>query len=133
MRSFLVLLISGCLSTLASGAEDGALTGHRHRVLISSDIGGTDPDDVQSMVHLFVYADRFDLEGLVSSPYGEGRKEHILKVVDAYETDYPNLITYSDKYPSPDALRALCKQGALDLPAHAHVGRVRHVDQEASR
>ncbi len=68
--------------------EDGALHGHRHRVLVSTDIGGTDPDDFQSMVHLLVYADCFDLEGLVSSPFGPGRKSDILTVIEHYERDY---------------------------------------------
>src|ERR687889_641998 len=85
----------------------GALDGVRHRVLVSTDIGGTDPDDQQSMVHLLLYADVFDLEGLVSSPYGPGRASHILAVIDRYEQDYPNLRTYSARYPTPDALRAI--------------------------
>ena len=42
--------------------------------IVSTDIGGTDPDDFQSMVHFLVYADMFDVEGLVSSPYGPGRR-----------------------------------------------------------
>lgn len=89
----------------------------RPRVLISTDIGGTDFDDFQSMVHLLVYADRFEIEGLVSSPTGgPGRKADILKVLDCYTRDYPNLKTYSDKYPPPDALRVLCKQGAIHPP-----------------
>ena len=54
-------------------SDTGALAGRRHRVLVSTDIGGTDPDDFQSMAHLLVYADCFDIEGLVSSPYGPGR------------------------------------------------------------
>jgi len=33
-------------------------------------------DDFQSMVHLLLYADTLEIEGLVSSPYGPGRKEH---------------------------------------------------------
>src|SRR5262245_56041743 len=86
----------------------------RPRGLVSSDIGGTDPDDFQSMVHLLVHADDFDLEGLVSSPYGPGRKEHILQVIDRYARDYPNLKTHSSRYPTPDALRAMTKDGALD-------------------
>ena len=46
------------------------------RVLISTDIGGTDPDDNQSMIHLLMYANEFDIEGLISSPsYGSGSKE----------------------------------------------------------
>lgn len=32
----------------------GALDGHRYRVVVSTDLGGTDPDDFQSMVHLLV-------------------------------------------------------------------------------
>ena len=74
------------------------------------------------MVHLFAYADSFDLEGLVASPYGLGRKEHILKVVDAYALDYPNLISHSGNYPTPDSLRAICKQGALELADQSGVG-----------
>jgi hypothetical protein len=37
----------------------------RPRVIVSTDIGGTDPDDFQSMVHLLVYADSLELEGLI--------------------------------------------------------------------
>jgi hypothetical protein len=90
---------------------DGAIAGHRHRVVVSTDIGGTDPDDFQSMVHLLVYADIFDLEGLISSPFGPGRKSDILKVIDLYEQDFKNLKSYSDKYPTADTLRAITKQG----------------------
>jgi hypothetical protein len=85
----------------------------RPRVIVSTDIGGTDPDDFQSMVHFLVYADMFDIEGLISSPYGPGRREHILQVIDRYEIDYPNLKTYSERYPTPGALRSLAKQGAI--------------------
>ena len=91
----------------------------RHRVVISTDIGGTDPDDFQSMVHLLVYADVLDIEGLISSPYGPGRKEHILEVIDCYDKDYKNLRTYSDEYPSADALRSLTKQGETETAPYA--------------
>lgn len=50
------------------------------------------------MVHLLVYADSFDIEGLISSQFGPGRKEHILQVIDYYERDYANLKTYSTQY-----------------------------------
>lgn len=95
----------------------------RYRVVVSSDIGGTDPDDFQSMAHLLLYAGTLDLEGIVSSPYGPGRLEHILEVIDRYEKDYPNLKTWSDRYPTPDALRAISKQGAIDSPGNAGYGR----------
>lgn len=94
--------------------EGGALAGNRYRVLISSDIGGSDDDDRQSMVHYLVYSDLFDTEGLVSSPPHAGRARHFLEVIDHYEKDYPNLRTHSDRYPTPDHLRSLVKQGATD-------------------
>jgi hypothetical protein len=88
----------------------------RPRVIVSSDIGGTDFDDFQSFVHLLVYADAIDLEGMIASPWGaaRNRKENILKIIDRYAVDYPNLRTYSDRYPTPDNLRALTKQGGSD-------------------
>jgi hypothetical protein len=100
-------------SSPAFAAESADPAIHR-RVLVSSDIGGTDPDDYQSMAHLLVYADAMDLEGLISSPYGPGRKKHLLEVIDAYEQDFPKLKTWSGDYPAPPRLRAIAKQGALD-------------------
>jgi len=99
---------------LPAFASTNAPADLRPRVIVCSDIGGTDFDDFQSMIHLFVYADAFDIEGLISSPYGPGRKEHILKVIDDYARDYPNLKTYSTNYPTPEVLRAITKQGAID-------------------
>lgn len=121
----LVLIISGlCFSHVQLvTANQRASDDQRHRVLVSTDIGGTDPDDFQSMVHLLVYADRFDIEGLISSPFGPGRKSHILEVIDRYEQDYPNLKTYSAKYPTPASLREITKEGALESPGAAGVGK----------
>ena len=115
MRLLLILLSAVCLAAQSDSQQ-------RHRVLISSDIGGTDPDDIQSMIHMLLYADVFDLEGIVSSPYGPGRLQHILRVIDLYQQDYPNLKTYSNRYPTPDALRAISKQGAFDGPGSTGVG-----------
>ncbi|MGA1016306.1 MAG: nucleoside hydrolase-like domain-containing protein, partial [Limisphaerales bacterium] len=87
----------------------------RPRVMVSTDIGGTDPDDIQSMVHLLLYADVLDLEGIVSSPYGPGRRKHILQAIDAYEKDFPRLIVSQSAYPEPEFLRSITHQGATDL------------------
>jgi hypothetical protein len=103
--------------------EGGALAGHRPRVIVSTDIGGTDPDDFQSMVHLLLYADVLDLEGLISSPYGPGRREHIVEVIDRYQQDYANLKSHSARYPTPDALRAMTKQGAIESPGQTGIGK----------
>ena len=99
----------------------GALAGERHRVVVSTDIGGTDPDDFQSMVHLLVYADVLEIEGLIASPYGPGRKEDILRVIDCYEQDYPSLQSHSKQYPTPDQLRSITKQGEVERAPYAGV------------
>jgi len=120
--SVLLLGLSCCVAWCDATETADTPVEPRRRVIVSTDIGGTDPDDFQSMVHLLVYADCFDIEGLISSPYGPGRKEHILQVIGLYERDYPQLKTYSDKYPAPDALRAVAKQGAIDSAGYAGFG-----------
>lgn len=119
--AMLALLLAGLAAT--ARADAGALAGVRHRVIVSTDIGGTDFDDFQSLVHVLLYADVLDLEGLISSPYGAGRKEHILQVLDHYAHDYPTLRTHSERYPTPDALRALTKQGETETAPYAGVRR----------
>lgn len=83
------------------------------RILVSSDIGGTDPDDFQSMIHLMMYSDLFQIEGLVSSPYGDGRKKHFLDMIDLYEKDFPKLTTHNKNLAKPNDLRKVCKQGTI--------------------
>lgn len=102
------IAIVGCMLTPdIHGAEPT-----RSRVIISTDIGGTDPDDNQSVAHALMYTDRFDLEGLVSSPsYGNGSKEEILRMIALYEKDFPVLSKHIEGLMSPDALRAITKQG----------------------
>lgn len=113
------------LMALASHGEGdaplphGALAGERYRVIVSTDIGGSDNDDFQSMVHLLVYADTMDVEGLISSPPKGGRSKHAYEVIDAYEADYPQLVRSTKSYPAPDKLRAMVKQGAVDSAPEA--------------
>jgi hypothetical protein len=82
------------------------------RILVSTDIGGTDPDDNQSMAHLLMYSDLFDIEGLVSSPsYGDGKKEEIWRMISLYEKDLPKLKKHKKEFLSPNYLRSITKQG----------------------
>lgn len=81
------------------------------RMIVMSDIGGSDPDDTQSMVHLLVSLDRMELEGFISQhawvPYGNGAVTLINQVIDAYEEVYPNLQVHSNKFPTASYLRLL--------------------------
>ncbi len=84
------------------------------RIIISSDIGGSDPDDYQSLIHYLLYTDIVESEGILSSPPYAGRKEHIIATLKAYREDYPNLIRWGD-YPRYEELVKLTYQGALEV------------------
>ena len=101
-----------CLAMLLGGCAAPERPQPRHRVLVSTDIGGTDPDDNQSMAHLLMFSDCFETEGLVSSPsFGDGSKEEILCMIDLYERDLPVLRRRFPALAEPAALRAVTKQG----------------------
>lgn len=100
------LIIGGCKTNTENQIAA------KPRILISTDIGGTDPDDNQSMIHFLMYSDQFETEGLVSSPsYGFGTKQDILDMIALYEKDLSKLIMHSSEFPLPDSLRAVTKQG----------------------
>ena len=87
----------------------------RHRIIISSDIGGTDPDDNQSMAHLLMYSDELELEGLISSPsFGSGSAKEIYRMIDVYAQDLPVLSQHINGLMTPEQLRPLVKQGRTD-------------------
>jgi len=88
------------------------------RLLITTDIGG-DPDDQQSLVRLLLYANEFDIEGLLASASGTPgelgeavvRPDLIRAQLDAYAQVRASLLRHSSAYPTADALRAVVKSG----------------------
>lgn len=79
-------------------------------------------DDMNSFLHLLLYANDVDIEGLVLSSscfHYEGDPEAgiepkrwaggdwMWEYLDAYEEAYPNLVVHDPAYPTPDALRAV--------------------------
>ncbi|CAN5433313.1 hypothetical protein BH23BAC1_BH23BAC1_10450 [soil metagenome] len=109
-----VLAITILITSTMAVAQNGVLSGNKLRILVSTDIGGKDEDDDQSMVHLLMYSDLFDIEGIISSPPYDGRAKNILKVIDVYEHDYPKLKKISSTYPSVQHLKNIVKQGATE-------------------
>lgn len=106
----LILIAAFCIAVSSVGAQNPV--SEKPRILISTDIGGTDPDDNQSMAHLLMYSDLFTIEGLVSSPsYGNGSKEEILRMIDLYEKDLPTLKKHNKNLAEPAYLRSVAKQG----------------------
>ena len=103
-----------CSLILLAACSLSTNTQVKPRILISTDIGGTDPDDNQSMIHLLMYADLFEIEGLVSSPYGKGTTSEIHRMIDLYQSDLDKLQKHSLGFPPADSLRKVVKQGSKD-------------------
>lgn len=64
----------------------------KQRLIVTTDLGGADPDDKQSLIHLLVCADRMDIEGIISSNAwvdDPDRTSDITEVIDCYADAYP--------------------------------------------
>ncbi len=91
----------------------------RFRIIVSSDfppfpVTNSDPDDVQSIVRFLLYANEFDVEGLIASAGTFGmnaEKKNILAVLDEYDKVDDNLMKHDKNYPSADELRVVTYEG----------------------
>ena len=110
---YLVLSVASCEESAPDGSRSLPVPTEKPRIVISTDLGGSDEDDVQSLIHYLTYADRFDTEGFISSPPGDGRSRDIQKVIDAYAHDWQWLNCHS-RFPHARTLKPLVKQGAVD-------------------
>ena len=121
-----IIAILAFISTTTAKAEHNydcqKTNSQKQRILISSDIGGTDPDDNQSVADLLMYSNEFDIEGLVSSPsFGNGNKREILRMIDVYEKDLPILNKHISGLMTPEELRPLVKQGRQSEANHENL------------
>lgn len=91
---------------------------NNNRVIITTDIGGTDPDDQQSMIHLLLCANDIDIEGIVcqmafvKSPIGVNVVNDIL---DSYSQIESNLRIHDSGYPTSEYLRNITKAGQTEV------------------
>ncbi len=115
----LVLLLPFLALPLSSFATTSQ--SDKPRLLILTDIGG-DPDDIQSLRRLLLYANEFRIEGLIATathgPKGHRQvgvyttmEHHIYEAIDDYEKVVDNLSRHRDGYPSAARLRSLVKTG----------------------
>ncbi len=86
----------------------------KQRVIVTTDLGGTDPDDIQSMIHFLLCADRMDVEGLVSAQVwmdDPDKTKYIRRVVEQYAEVFPNLKRHAAGYPEADYLLSVTMPG----------------------
>lgn len=94
----------------------------KRRVIVSTDIGGGDFDDVQSMIHFLLYLDMFDVEAIISSMPRPGNF-YWKEILRAYRRDYVNLSFHSADYPTPRELKRLYKLGSTSkFPGNSNRG-----------
>lgn len=75
------------------------------RIIVMTDIGPAEvePDDNESAVRLLSYADRFEIEGIITTvgwncdPYPDEWAEYLTRVVDGYRIDVGNLMKRSNQ------------------------------------
>ena len=135
----LLVMVASISMTPAALAHDDS----QPRLVVLTDIssltaGVAEPDDGQSLIRLMLYANEFDIEGLIAtSNLGHGQKTRpdlIRQVVDAYEKVRPNLLLHDPRYPPAEVLRGCIKAGqevaGPKVPVEASVGEGK--DTEAS-
>lgn len=86
----------------------------RQRLIVTTDLGGTDPDDAQSMIHLLVCSNAIDIEGLVSTQVwmdDPDKTAKMIEVINWYQEVLPRLKKQAEGYPDADYLRSITKQG----------------------
>ena len=91
-----------------------AVASDRQRVLVLTDISN-EPDDEESMVRFLVYANEYEVEGLVATTStwlrNQTREDLIRRQVDAYGQVRGNLLQHAPAFPTKEALLAVTCTG----------------------
>lgn len=94
------------------------------RVFVLTDISN-EPDDEESLVRFLVYANEYDIEGLVATTSTwlrqNPREDLIRRHLAAYAKVQPNLLIHAPDFPSADQLAAVTATGQPGY-GQAHVG-----------
>lgn len=98
-------------ASAVGGVRDGGPS--RLRLIVETDAGG-DPDDEQSLVRFLLYANEWDVEGIIANRPRARQGENlnpertglgiVRRLVRAYEACYPNLVRHDPRYPPPNTL-----------------------------
>src|SRR5690349_10020917 len=121
-------------------AEDNPAAA-RPRIIIETDAGG-DPDDEQSLVRFLVYANEFDVEGIIANRAEARTPENknpvrdglgiVRAMIKAYGECWPNLKKHAPGFPSPEDLLARTVAGYADVDDGVNL-IIRAVDQPDPR
>ena len=114
MRTLLLSLSALSLAMSPLVAADIPKSDVKPRLLVLTDLSN-EPDDEESLVRLLVYANEFDIEGLIattSTHLKKNPREDILhRDIDAYAKVVGNLSKHASEYPSAKYLHSVSKTG----------------------
>lgn len=123
MRRFALLAAVALGGCAASGGGGLGEPSERLRVIIETDAGG-DPDDEQSLVRFLLYANEWDVEGIIANrPRARDRENLnpertglgiVRRLLQAYGQCHPNLVRHDPRYPSLERLWARAVPGYAD-------------------
>ncbi len=106
-----VFLLVAVSAAAVSAAE---VSDPKPRVIVLTDISG-DPDDEESLVRLLVYANEYDVEGLIATTSvwlrDTTHADLISRDVDAYEQVREALLVHADGFPTAARLRGVIRSG----------------------
>jgi Protein of unknown function (DUF1593) len=109
-----ICLAIAALLTAARCAGASNDAGHNHRLVVLADMGN-EPDEEQQMVHLLMYANEIDIEGLiaVTGKYlrNEPRPDLFHRLIDGYQEVEENLRRNADGWPAAEELRRVVAAG----------------------
>ena len=119
MRVAVLPMLAAFLSaSLAAAADRPAAerspSAGRPRVFVLTDISN-EPDDEESLVRFLVYANEFDVEGIVATTStwlrGTTREDLIRRQVEAYRLVRPNLVKHAAGFPEAEHLLSVTRTG----------------------
>jgi len=106
-RTILITLLLACVMALSAQAD-------KSRVLVLTDISN-EPDDEESLVRFLVYANEYDVEGLVATTStwlkSRTREDLIRRQIEAYGQVRDNLAKHAPGFPSKERLLAVTFTG----------------------
>ncbi len=104
-------------------------------LIILTDIGG-DPDDQQSLVRLLVYANEFNIKGIILKHWKEYGNEGFTpqqqynltkSYINAYGNVVGNLSRHAKGYPTKSYLLSIIKRGGVNVPCTLGNSRVSNI------
>jgi len=114
IKIYKVFLLS-FIVTLFMGQAEIKSQNIKPRIIVTSD---GEIDDQCSIIRFLLYANEWDIEGIITSSsqyHWQGHKwagdDWIEPDLDAYEKVYPNLLKHEPGYPTPEYLRSITLLG----------------------